>query len=119
MSFISINEYMSSLDETRKKNILGFIDFMEKEFPKIVPKISYSMPMWWVGPKMYDGYVAISAATKHYSIHFHDENYILKLKEELPDCTFGKKCINIKYGDEHAISVVKQNVSEYFKSILT
>lgn len=67
---------------------------------------------------MYDGYVAVSAAKKHYSIHFYDENYIFRMKEELPDCTFGKRCINVNYGDEHAVSVVKQNVSKYLKSIL-
>ena len=72
---------------------------MEIEFPQIVLKICFAMPMWWAGSKMYDGYVAVSAAKKHYSIHFHDGNYISKMKEELPNCTFGKRCINIKYGD--------------------
>lgn len=76
------------------------------------------MPMWWVGMKMYDGYVAISAAKKHYSIHFYDENYLLNMKKVLPNCSFGKRCINIKYGDEQSISAVKQNVKDYFNSIL-
>lgn len=116
MSFVSINEYISSLDQNGKRCVSDFQDFMKAEFPQITPKISFAMPMWWVGSKMYDGYVAISAAKKHYSIHFHDENYIVKLKKELPDCSFGKRCINIKYDDEHAISVVKQNVSEYLKN---
>ena len=119
MSFISINEYINSLDEIGKKYVSDFEGFMKIEFSYIAPKICFAMPMWWVGSKMYDGYVAISAAKKHYSIHFHDENYIAKLKDELPDCTFGKKCINVKYGDEHTISVVKQNVRAYLKSILS
>lgn len=118
MSFVSINEYIESLDEVRKKYVSDFDSFMKIHFPEITPRISFAMPMWWVGSKMYDGYVAISAAKDHYSIHFHDENYIIKLKEELPDCTFGRKCINIKYGDEHTLSVVKRNVSEYLVSIL-
>lgn len=118
MNFVSINEYIASMDENGKKYISEFENFMKTEFPQIVPKISFAMPMWWVGSKMYDGYVAVSAAKKHYSIHFYDENYISKMKEELPNCTFGKRCINIKYGDEHAISVVEQNVSQYLKSIL-
>lgn len=67
---------------------------------------------------MYYGYVAISAAKKHYSIHFHDEGYLLKLKKDLPNCSFGKRCINVKYGDEQSISVVKQHVKDYFNSIL-
>jgi uncharacterized protein YdhG (YjbR/CyaY superfamily) len=118
MSFVSINDYMSSLDVSQKKHISDFEDFMKIEFPQIVPKICFAMPMWWTGPKMYDGYVAASAAKKHYSIHFHDENYISKLKELLPNCTFGRKCINVKYDDEHTISIVKQMVSQYLNSIL-
>ncbi|MCB2294229.1 DUF1801 domain-containing protein [Clostridium algoriphilum] len=118
MSFVSINEYINSLDENAKKYGFDFENFMNTEFPQIVPKICFAMPMWWAGPKMYNGYVAVSAAKKHYSIHFHDENYLYKLKEALPNCTFGKRCINVKYGDEHAISIVKQAVSQYLNNIL-
>jgi len=118
MSFASINEYINSLDENTKKYISDFENFMKTEFPEIIPKISFAMPMWWTGSKMYNGYVAISAAKKHYSIHFHDESYITRMKEELPNCTFGKRCINVKYGDEYAISIVKQYVSQYLNSIL-
>lgn len=118
MSVASVNEYISNLDENAKKEVSDFESFMKTEFPQIISKISYSIPMWWVGPKIYDGYVAVSAAKKHYSIHFLDENYISALKTLLPNCTFGKRCINIKYGDEYAISVVKQKVSQYLNSLL-
>lgn len=118
MSFVSINEYMNSLDETSKICIGDFVTFMSLEFPQITPKISFSMPMWWAGTKMYEGYVAVSAAKKHYSIHFLEEDYITKLKEELPNCSFGKRCINVKYGDEHSINLVKENVIQYLNNIL-
>lgn len=118
VSFVSINEYINSLDDNAKQDVLNFEHFMETEFPQIIPKISFAMPMWWTGNKMYNGYVAISAAKKHYSIHFCDENYISELKKVLPNCTFGKRCINVKYGDEQTIFVVKQNVSKYLNSIL-
>ena len=118
MGFASITDYIDNLVENGKKSVREFVAFMKTEFPKIEPKISFAMPMWWAGVKMYDGYVAISAAKKHYSIHFHDENYLLKLKKVLPDCSFGRKCINIKYGDEPSISVVKQHVKDYFNNIL-
>lgn len=118
MGVASVNEYIDSLDENGKRSVNEFISFMNKEFPKVNPKISYSMPMWWAGEKMYNGYVAISAAKNHYSIHFHDENYILRLKKILPECSFGKRCVNIKYSDRKSISVVKQNVKEYFGSVI-
>lgn len=118
MSFISIDDYINSLEDYGKKSVLDFVAFMKTEFSKITPKICFSMPMWWIGAKMYDGYVGISTAKKHYSIHFHDENNLSKLKKVLYDCKFGKRCININYGDEQTISVVKQTVRDYFNSML-
>jgi uncharacterized protein YdhG (YjbR/CyaY superfamily) len=118
MGFISINDYINSLDDNGKRFVYEFVAFMKTEFPNITPKICFAMPMWWAGAKMYDGYVAISAAKKHYSIHFHDESYLLNLKKVLQNCSFGKRCINIKYGDEQSITVVKQSVKDYFYSIL-
>lgn len=118
MGFASISDYIDSLDEIRKESVCDFVNFMKTEFPEIMPKICFAMPMWWIGVKMYDGYVAISAAKKHYSIHFHDEDYILNMKKALPNCGFGKRCINVKYGDKQSISVIKQNVKIYFNSKL-
>jgi uncharacterized protein YdhG (YjbR/CyaY superfamily) len=118
MGFATIDDYINSLDENGKRYVNEFVAFMKAEFPQITPKICFAMPMWWVGAKMYDGYVAVSAAKKHYSIHFHDESYILKLKENLPSCNFGKRCINVKYGDELSFSAVRQNVKDYFNSII-
>lgn len=118
MSITTIEEFIENLDKDQKGYIEEFIAFMKTEYPNIIPKISFSMPMWWVGPKMYDGYVGVSPAKKHYSIHFHNEDYISHLKNVLPGCSFGRKCINIKYGDEQAITVVKQSVKNYFNDIL-
>jgi Domain of unknown function (DU1801). len=118
MGFVSVDEYINSLDENKKECVCDFVAFMKAEFPEITPKICFAMPMWWVGVKMYDGYVALSAAKEHYSIHFLDEDYILNIKKVLPNCGFGKRCINIKYGDDKSISVVKQYVKDYLDSKL-
>lgn len=117
MGLPTINEYIDSLEENAKRDISDFVRFMKAEFPQLVSKISFSMPMWWVGPKMYNGYVAVSAAKKHYSVHFLQESCLTRLKSELPGRTFGKRCINIPYGDEHSIPVVQQVVKEYLSSL--
>ena len=116
MEFSTIDDYLNSLDEIGKSHIEEFVAFMKAEFPRITPKICYSMPMWNMGAKMYNGYVAVSAANKHYSVHLLDESYIIRLKDMLPNCSFGKRCINIKYGDEKTISAVRQIVKEYINS---
>ena len=42
------------------------------------------MPMWLIGKKMSEGYVAVSAAKNHFSIHFSDEEFLNRLAESLP-----------------------------------
>jgi uncharacterized protein YdhG (YjbR/CyaY superfamily) len=118
MAFTTIKEYTDNLTEQGKAAINDFIDFMKEEYPAFLPKISYGMPMWWIGTKIYNGYVAVSAAKKHYSTHFLDEEYLTKLSAILPNCTFGKRCVNIKYGDNESDALVKQGVREYFGSIM-
>lgn len=114
----TISEFINALDAGSAEEIRSFIDFMGEEFPQIAPRISYSMPMWWVGKKIYDGYIGISAAAEHYSVHFSSEDTLQRLKEALPACKFGKRCINIRYSDEKSAEVVKQVVRDYIISIL-
>lgn len=96
MGAVSVSEYVASLNEEQQRHINSFIAFMNTEYPQLTNKISFSMPMWLVGEKMYDGYIAISAAKNHFSIHFSDEEFVNRLAENLPACKKGKRCINIK-----------------------
>ena len=73
------------------------------------------MPMWRLGKKMYEGYVAVSAAKSHFSIHFSDEAFLNRLAEALPACKKGKRCINIKYGDEVSLRAVEASISDFLK----
>lgn len=113
MSIETIQDYINSLDEKTGAYITDFIDYMHREYPQFAPRISFSMPMWYLGQKMNEGYVAISPAKKHYSIHFGEEAYIEAMKKQLPGCSFGKRCINIRYGDEQALSTVKLIIHQY------
>lgn len=110
MKVNSVLEYIESLDENGKRYVNEFVSFMKEEYPKLNSKISFSMPMWLVGEKMNEGYIAISAAKNHFSIHFSDEDFVLKLSEKLPTCKRGKRCINIKYGDDKSFEVVKESI---------
>jgi len=118
MGISTINEYIDSLNDNGREAVRRFVDFMQSEFPGITPKISYSMPMWWAGAKIYNGYVAVSAAKSHYSVHFHDEQRLRSLSAVLTGVAFGKRCVNIRYTDEKSTILVMQSVREYFKSLL-
>lgn len=113
MSFCSMEEYIDSLSEEGKKYVKWFVEFMEEEYPQLKAKISFSMPMWWKGEKMRDGYVAVSAAKNHVSIHFSDENFVGFLCERLPDSKRGKRCVNICYRDDASFQTVLEGVKQF------
>ena len=115
MGVASVSEYVTSLNEEQQQHICAFIEFMNAEYPQLTNKISFSMPMWLVGKKMNEGYVAVSAAKNHFSIHFSDEEFLNHLAESLPVCKKGKRCINIKYGDETSLRAVEASISDFLK----
>lgn len=115
MSAVSVSEYVASLNKEQQRHINAFIEFMNTEYPQLTNKISFSMPMWLVGKKMQDGYVAISAAKNHFSIHFSNEEFVNHLSESLPACKKGKRCINIKYGDEPSLHMVEESIHDFLK----
>ena len=115
MGVTSVSEYVTSLNEEQQRHICAFIEFMNAEYPKLTNKISFSMPMWLLGKKMYEGYVAISAAKAHFSIHFSDEEFLNRLAESLPACKKGKRCINIKYGDESSLRAVEASIHAFME----
>ena len=115
MGAVSVSEYVASLNKEQRRHVSAFIDFMSAEYPQLTPKISFSMPMWLLGKKMYEGYVAVSAAKSHFSIHFSDEEFLNRLSEGLPACKKGKRCINIPYGDESSLRTVEKSISDFLK----
>ena len=115
MGVASVSEYVTSLNEEQQRHICAFIEFMNTEFPQLTNKISFSMPMWLVGKKMNEGYVAVSAAKNHFSIHFSDEEFVDHLAELLPSCKREKQCINLKYGDEQALAIAKESIYDFLK----
>lgn len=110
---ISVSEYVAALNEEQKQQIADFIEFMNTQYPQLTSKISFSMPMWLVGKKMREGYVAVSAAGNHFSIHFSDEEFLHRLAERLPSCKTGKRCINIRYGDIQSYAIVKESIAGF------
>ena len=115
MGVASVSEYVTSLNEEQQRHICAFIEFMNAEYPQLTNKISFSMPMWLVGKKMNEGYVAVSAAKNHFSIHFSDEAFLNHLAESLPNCKKGKRCINIKYGDESSLRAVEASIHAFME----
>lgn len=115
MGVASVSEYVTSLNEEQQRHICAFIKFMNAEYPQLTNKISFSMPMWLVGKKMNEGYVAVSAAKNHFSIHFSDEEFLNRLAVSLPACKKGKRCTNIKYGDEKSLYAVEESISDFLK----
>ena len=115
MGAVSVSEYVASLNEEQRRHVSAFIDFMSGTYPQLTNKISFSMPMWLVRKKMNEGYVAVSAAKNHFSILFSDEEFLNRLAVSLPACKKGKRCINIKYGDESSLRAVEASIHAFME----
>ena len=115
MGAASVSEYVASLNEEQRRHVSAFIEFMSAEYPQLTPKISFSMPMWLLGKKMYEGYVAVSAAKNHFSIHFSNEEFLNHLADSLPACKKGKRCINVLYGDEASLHAVEASIRDFLE----
>ena len=95
MTIYSVAQYTEGLNAQGKHYVNEFAAFMHERFPELNQKISFTMPMWLVNTKMKEGYVAVSAAKNHFSIHCSDEAIVARLANSLPGCKRGKRCINI------------------------
>ena len=118
MKMSTVDEYINGLDENGRTSLSVMIDVMRTEFPEIAPAMVYGMPMWKFGTKLYDGYVAVSAAKKHFSVHFYDVSVISCLSEQLSGCTFGKRCVNIRYRDDDSFAAVMESVKDHIRKVI-
>lgn len=114
MAAATIEEYIESLSGEAQRVVREFADYIGERYPQLRGIISFSMPMWLAGKKLREGYVAISAASRHFSIHFSDEAFVWKLGNRLPRCPTGKRCVNIRYGDDASFEIVKESLAAFF-----
>ena len=113
MSFSSLSEYLSSLDDKEKDYTLQFISIIEKEYPNLKLRFSFSMPMWWFKEKMKDGYVGVSATKSRFTLHFSSESYVRDIEKERPDLTYGKQCVSISYKREDDFLFLQKKAKEF------
>lgn len=108
----SVDNYIENQGEKAQKSILSFVSFMKEILPSKKAGIVFSMTMWKRGKKMNDGYVAISVAKQHYSIHFSDEDFVKNLSFQF---RCGKRCVNIPYDDKDKENLIREHVKEFVK----
>lgn len=113
MSFSSLSEYISSLGDKEKEYILRFIKLMESEYPKLKLRFSFSMPMWWFGEKMKDGYVGVSATKSRFTLHVSSESYVRDIEKERPELNYGKQCVSISYKTEEDFLFLEKKAREF------
>ena len=113
MSFSSLPEYLSSLDDKGKDYTLRFIKLIENEYPALKLRISFSMPMWWFKEKMKDGYVGVSATKSRFTLHVSSESYVRDIEKERPELKYGKQCVSISYKTEEDFLFLEKKAREF------
>ena len=113
MSFSSLPEYLSSLDDKGKDYTLRFIKLIENDYPALKLRISFSMPMWWFKEKMKDGYVGVSATKSRFTLHVSSESYVRDIEKERPELNYGKQCVSISYKTEEDFLFLEKKAREF------
>ena len=113
MSFSSLSEYLSSLDDKGKDYTLRFIKLIENEYPALKLRISFSMPMWWFKEKMKDGYIGVSATKLRFTLHLSSEPYIREIEKDRPDLKYGKQCVSMSYKTEEDFLFLEKKAREF------
>ena len=113
MSFSSLPEYLSSLDDKGKDYTLRFIKLIENDYPALKLRISFSMPMWWFKEKMKDGYIGVSATKLRFTLHLSSEPYVREIEKDRPDLKFGKQCVSISYNKEEDFLFCEKKAKEF------
>ncbi len=108
----SVDNYIRNQGEKAQKSVTSFISFMNEILPGKRAEIVFSMPMWKRVKKMSDGYVAISVAKQHYTIHFSDEEFVEELSSMFK-C--GKRCASIPYDNKDKEKLIREYVKEFVK----
>lgn len=113
MSFSSLSEYLSSLDDKGKDYTLRFITLIENDYPTLKLRVSFSMPMWWFKEKMKDGYIGVSATKLRFTLHLSSEPYIREIEKDRPDLKYGKQCVSISYNKEEDFLFFEKKAKEF------
>ena len=64
--FVTVDQYLASLDETKRKTVSEILDFVTSEFPELETKIAWNLPMihkqgtYIVGLAVYKNHLSVS-----------------------------------------------------------
>lgn len=89
MGVVSVSEHVASFSEEQQRHICAFIEFINTEFPQLINKISFSMPMGLVGKRCMRDMWRFPLQ-KPLLYPFLNEELLNGLAESLPSCKKGK-----------------------------
>lgn len=116
MAFNTVSEYFESQTEDGQACGKEFRVFMEREFPELHPKISFSMRVdgWQEDER---GLCGLFGGEEPFQHLLFRQDFVAWLVEKLPACKTGKRCVSVKYGDEQVFQAVQEKVMDFLKHI--
>src|SRR5262245_18619595 len=91
-NFGDVDEYLLSLDESRRSSMMSLRQVIRKAVPQAVEMMRYNMPYY-----DYNGMLcAFTAQEKYLSLYIHDGVQVEKFQDDLPGLTIRKGCIRFQ-----------------------
>lgn len=102
-------EYLDSLDEPARGWVTHLVRYAERR-SGIDAELFRSRPMVKVGRRWQDGYVLVTAAQGHGTVHALDFDLVDETRALLPRAGSGKGSVQARYDDAAAVEVLERFV---------
>ncbi|WP_147572893.1 hypothetical protein [Cellulomonas massiliensis] len=102
-------DYLDSLDEPARGWVTHLVRYAERR-SGIGAELFRSRPMVKVGRTWQDGYVLVTAAKDHGTVHALDFDLVDETRRLLPRAGSGRGSVRARYDDEAAVAVLERLV---------
>lgn len=109
-----VDDYIAKLEPIPKEWISYFVDYMRKNHKDLEECIYYTRPTYKLKgvPK---NYVMFSNATKDFSLHTMDEEYIPIVRKKLSKPGNGKQSVKVPYENVQEREIIINAIEEIIK----
>ncbi len=111
---MNINEYIASLEETRKGKILKIVQYIMNQYPYVDASMDYAPKTKFPTFKFNNQYVMIASMKNYISIHFSNYEVIKDIASIDKRIKTGVGCVKINDHVTFPVEEIKQAIIKCF-----
>ena len=105
-------QYLDAAPEAARPWLEEFWAHVREKAPTLDLVMFRQTPMFRFADSYLKGYVMVTAAAKHVSVHALEFDLVAATKQRIPGAFGGKGCVSVKYANTDAKPALKEFVDE-------